>query len=88
LCYVVLLVATSKKTEGNSFYGLAIGSTVTVGAFATGAFCYGAFNPAVAAGLGIMNIASWIVVVETIVFNLAGGIAAALVYKLVNNDEE
>lgn len=49
LCYVVLNAATSKATEGNSYYGLAIGSTVVVGAFAVGGLiCHGAFNPAVA----------------------------------------
>ena len=48
LCYVVLFTATSKKTEGNSYFGLAIGSTVMVGAFAVGKICLGAFNPAVA----------------------------------------
>ena len=30
LCYVVLNVATSKNTSGNSFYGLAIGFTVLI----------------------------------------------------------
>ena len=51
LCYVVLHTATSKDTEGNSYYGLAIGTTVTVGAFATAGLCLGAFNPAVVVGL-------------------------------------
>src|SRR4051812_47449271 len=36
LAYVVLNVATSKATAGNSFYGLAIGFTVLTGAFAVG----------------------------------------------------
>ena len=35
-CYVVLNVATAKGTEGNSFYGLAIGFTVLAGAYAVG----------------------------------------------------
>ncbi|MBQ2611141.1 aquaporin, partial [bacterium] len=59
LCYVVLLTATSKKCEGNSYFGLAIGSTVTVGAFAVGGIvCAGAFNPAVAISLFVMGISS------------------------------
>ena len=37
LAYVVLNVATARGTEGNSFYGLAIGFTVGAGAFAVGA---------------------------------------------------
>ena len=85
LCYVVLQVATSPKTEGNSYYGLAIGSVVTVGAFAVGGiFCYGAFNPAVAVGLGLFHAAGWVCVGTTAAINLAAGICAALVYKFVD----
>ena len=50
LVYVVLNTAATKATEGNSFYGLAIGFTVMVGAFAVGGISGGAFNPAVAFG--------------------------------------
>lgn len=47
LVLVVLNVAASKETSGNSFYGLAIGSTVAVGAFMVGPISGAAFNPAV-----------------------------------------
>src|SRR3981189_427094 len=50
LCYVVLNVATSKDHPDNSFYGLAIGFTVMVGAFAVGGVSGGGFNPAGALG--------------------------------------
>src|SRR6266568_1237076 len=43
LAYVVLNAATAKATAGNSFYGLAIGFTVVVGAFAVGPVSGGAF---------------------------------------------
>ena len=46
LCYVVLNVATAKATAGNSYFGLAIGFTVVVMAFALGGISGGAFNPA------------------------------------------
>ena len=55
LAYVVLNSATSKGTAGNSFYGLAIGMTVMTGAFAVGGISGGAFNPAVAVGVGFMK---------------------------------
>ena len=55
LCLVVLNVATSKKTEGNSFYGLAIGFTVTAGAVAAGPLSGGAFNPAVGTGPTVIH---------------------------------
>lgn len=81
LVYVVLNVATAKATAGNSFYGLAIGSTVMVMAFALGGISGGAFNPAVAFGLTVMGISSpeniWIYLLA----DLAGGVAAAMIFK-------
>ena len=50
LVLVVLNVAATKATEGNSYYGLAIGFTILVGAFAGGPISGGAFNPAVGFG--------------------------------------
>ena len=85
LCYVVLLVATSEKTQGNSYYGLAIGSTVLVGAFAVGGiFCLGAFNPAVAVGLGLIKSTCWTGAGIISATNLVAGACAALVYKFVD----
>jgi aquaporin Z len=50
LCLVVLNTATHAKTKGNSYFGLAIGFTVMVGAVAGGPISGGAFNPAVGIG--------------------------------------
>jgi aquaporin Z len=50
LALVVLNVATIQKTKGNSFYGLAIGFTIVVAAFAGGPLSGGAFNPGVGFG--------------------------------------
>jgi len=50
LVLVVLNVAATKETAGNSYYGLAIGFTVAAGAFAVGPISGAAFNPAVAFG--------------------------------------
>ena len=50
LALVVLNSAASAKTHGNSFFGLAIGFTVVVGAFAGGPISGGAFNPDVGFG--------------------------------------
>jgi aquaporin Z len=50
LVLVVLNVAATKETEGNSFYGLAIGMTVAAGAFVAGPISGGVFNPAVGIG--------------------------------------
>ena len=77
LGYVVLNVATAKGTEGNSFYGLAIGFTVATGAFAVGSISGGAFNPAVAVGATLIGLFSWSHIWIYIVANLLGGAAAA-----------
>jgi len=50
LALVIMNVATSKKTEGNQYFGLAIGLTVTAGAYSVGPISGGAFNPAVGIG--------------------------------------
>ena len=87
LCYVVLQVATSEKTKGNSYYGLAIGSTVLVGAFAVGGILTpGAFNPAVAVGLGMMHAACWCGVCVIALSNLVAAVVAALVYKFTDGE--
>ena len=87
LAYVVLNVATSKKTAGNSFYGLAIGFTVLTGAFAVGDISGGVFNPAVAVGITIMGLSTsaniWIYFVACPI----GAIAAAMVFKFLNSDD-
>lgn len=87
LAFVVLNVATSKGTEGNSFYGLAIGFTVMAGAFAVGPISGGVFNPAVAVGISVMGISSWTNIWVYLVANFAGGALAAFVYKFVNESE-
>ena len=90
LVLVVLNVAVSARTTGNSYYGLAIGFTVMVGAFAGGAISGGAFNPAV--GLGPMLVhgllsggsfsAAWLYLVGPLV----GGALAAVVFALQEGD--
>lgn len=50
LVLVILNVAATPETAGNSFYGIAIGFTVAAGAFVVGPISGAAFNPAVAIG--------------------------------------
>jgi len=85
LSLVVLSAATSKKTEGNSFYGLAIGCTLAAGVIAGGGISGGAFNPAVGLGPIVVNALTaggsfsnaWLYIVGP----LLGGVVAALVFK-------
>jgi aquaporin Z len=84
LAWVVLNTATADGTKGNSYYGLAIGFTVVVGAFAMGAVSGAAFNPAVVTGAAVVGLIAvknvWIYVLA----NLAGGAAAAAVFRVVS----
>jgi len=87
LVFVVLHVATSKKTAGNSYFGLAIGFTVMAGAYAAGNISGAAFNPAVAIGATLLGLSGvnnlWIFLVA----NFAGGTLAAIVFRWVNPKE-
>jgi aquaporin Z len=88
LAYVVVNSATSKETAGNSFYGLAIGFTVVVGAFAVGPISGGAFNPAVALGAGLAKLVSISQIWVHITADLAGGLVAGLAFRLLNPDDK
>lgn len=86
LALVVLNVATSKDTQGNSFYGLAIGFTIVIAAFAGGSISGGAFNPAVATGSIINDVIfgngsfsnMWLYLVGP----FGGGVIGAVIYKV------
>lgn len=86
LCLVVLQSATATATKGNSFYGLAIGFTVVVAAFAGGGISGGAFNPAVGIGPSLVHAAMgggslqslWLFIVGP----MLGAVAAAGVFRI------
>jgi aquaporin Z len=88
LAYVVLNVATAKATSGNSFYGLAIGFTVMTGAFAVGAVSGGAFNPAVALGLGVMKLIALSDLWIHLTAEFAAAAVAALAFKFINPEDK
>jgi aquaporin Z len=88
LAYVVLNVATSKATQGNSYYGLAIGFTVLTGAFAVGDISGGAFNPAVAVGAAVMGLSTWANLWIALVVTFSGAIVASLAFKMMNPDDK
>ncbi len=86
LAFVVLQVATTKKSAGNSYFGLAIGMTLMAAIYAGGPISGGAFNPAVAVGLTLMGLSAashlWIFLVA----NFAGAALAALAFRRTNPD--
>ncbi|HEY1662674.1 MAG TPA: aquaporin [Verrucomicrobiae bacterium] len=88
LAYVVLNVATAKATAGNSNYGLAIGFTVMVMAFAVGGISGGAFNPAVATGITLMGLEKLSNIWIYLVADLSAGALAAMVFKNLNPEDK
>ena len=84
LVFVVLNVATTRGNEGNSHYGLAIGFTVLVGAYAVGDISGGAFNPAVAVGITMLGIAAPADIWVYLVSNMMGGAVAAWVFNALD----
>jgi aquaporin Z len=88
LVWVILNVATARGTEGNSFYGLAIGFVVAAGAFAVGAVSGAAFNPAVAVGAMVIGLLSWGDIWIYLIANLAGAAAAAFAFLFTQPAEK
>lgn len=90
LALVVLNCATSAGTKNNSFYGLAIGFTVVVAAFAGGGISGGAYNPAVGIGPNVIQEFMGPESAKGCIQNLGlhivgpmiGGAAAAFVFQL------
>jgi aquaporin Z len=83
LAWVVLHVATARGTDGNSFYGLAIGFTVLTGAFAVGGISGGAFNPAIALGAMVTGLFEWGKIWIYLLADLLGAAAAAYTFVYV-----
>ena len=88
LVYVILNVATSAKTEGNSYYGLAIGFTVLAGAYAVGNISGGVFNPAVAVGGALMKLFAFDQIWVHVTAQLAAAVAGALVFMFTDGSNE
>jgi aquaporin Z len=87
LCYVVLNVAVAKATTGNSYFGLAIGFTVLVAAYAIGTISSAALNPAVALGVTILRLSSWSNIWIYLIANFLGAATAAGVFNAAHPDK-
>ena len=87
LCFVFLNVTTAKRTDGNSYFGFAIGMITMVGAYAVGTISGAAFNPAAALGLSIMGLFDWPSIWIYLVAELAGAAVAAFVFRAAHPSE-
>lgn len=87
LAWVILNVATAKSTQGNSYFGVAIGLTVTAMAFIFGGFSGGAFNPAVALGGAIFGIFRWTDIWIHMLGSVIGAAGAAMAFRVTHPGE-
>jgi len=91
LVLTVLNVATSKQTANNSYFGLAIGFVVVVGAISVGHLGSGVFNPAVATGLELGSLMHGFEAKSVLwmywVAELLGGVLAAAIFYACNYGE-
>lgn len=86
LAYVMLNVATAKGTAGNSFYGLAIGFVVVVGAISVGWISGGAFNPAIALGATVLGAFKWAHIWIYLLADFVGGAVAAGAFLFIQGE--
>lgn len=94
LCLVVLSAGTSKDAP-NSYFGLAIGTSVTTGAYALGGLDQGSLNPAVTFGMNLANYAkegaamnpsaaAWFLFLA---MPMVGGLLAAAIFRGTRGNE-
>jgi aquaporin Z len=86
LTYVVLNVATAKGTAGNSFYGLAIGFVVVIGAISVGWISGAAFNPAIALGATVLGAFKWANLWIYLLADFLGGAAGAGAFLYIQGE--
>jgi aquaporin Z len=91
LILVILNVATTKKNEGNSYFGMAIGLTILAAAFAGGPISGGAFNPAVGIGPILVDTIRGGNSLQHLIIYIIGPFLASLtapfVFKFMNPEE-
>ena len=88
LVYVILNVAFTHRNADNSYYGLAIGFTLTGATWALGSISGGIFNPALALGASVAGMYEaadfWIYLIGT----MLGAAAAASAFQVVYGRQE
>jgi aquaporin Z len=85
--YVFLNLTATKKTMGNSFYGITLGFTFMACMYTFGAISVGAFNPAIALGITMANLTSWSSIWIFLLANFGGGVLAVFLSQYVNGPD-
>lgn len=87
LVHVILQVTTSKRLEGNEFYGLAIAMTVVGGAYTVGSLSLASFNPAVSMALLVLGVLPASDAWTHFVPQLLAAVLATLTFVVLNPDD-
>lgn len=80
LVYVALSMTDDRNQAGRAFYGLAVGLALTAMAYGLGSISGGAFNPAVAMGMMVADMATWSEWWIYLIGSIFGAAAAATVF--------
>lgn len=88
LVYVILNTAYTRAGTGNSYYGLAIGSTLTGVIWTLGSISGGVFNPALAFGASIAGMFEWGDFWVYLIGALMGAAAAASAFQVIYGGQE
>jgi aquaporin Z len=87
MCFVVLQVATTEKSKGNSYYGVAIAMVVLAGALTVGTVSSAVFNPAVGATLATLGHLTLPTYFTYVGAQMAGAVLAGGLFKFTNAGE-
>ncbi len=91
LVFVILHVATSEKTKGNQYFGLAIGFALMAAVYAASRYSGGVLNPAIGFGLIFYNVKEISSNMTNLLVYLTaptlGGVLAGTVYRTLYHSE-
>lgn len=87
LTWVFLNTTTLRSTQGNPYFGLAIGFTFLASLLTLGEVSGGAFNPALAIGYAIVGHLAWGDLWLYLIGNLLGAAAAVTVFAVVHEEK-
>ncbi|HMO17643.1 MAG TPA: aquaporin [Oligoflexia bacterium] len=86
LAITVILCATNKSISGNSFFGIAIGTVLTISALSVGGISGAVLNPAVGFSLLIFNVLNVSVLPTYFAAQLLAGVSAGFLGRFLFDD--
>jgi aquaporin Z len=87
LAWVFLNATTLRSTQGNQYFGLAIGFVTLACLLTLGEVSRGAFNPALAIGYAMVGGLAWGDLWLYLIGNLLGAAAAVTIFAVVHEEK-